>query len=431
MRKRNLDKSAQRKWAQTPKSLGVLLMVLVLLLAACQPSADPTQEPTPVSGAEPTQAEPAPEGEVSEPQASVDQNPDLVGTPWVLVMYGEPASPTVVEAGTVVTAVFAADGSLTGSAGCNNYSTTYQVSGDQLTVNSPMAVTAMACEAGMEQESVYLAALETAQSYEINAQGSLVIAYQGGALVYIAQRAPLVRTLWTLATMGPVDNPQVPVAGANFTATFQRSGGAPTGLVSGATGCNEYAASYFAGLNQLKINLPATTANTNCAAGLAEQEQEYYRALFAARDYRILGDRLQVSYDSNVLTFIATPEGAPEAGALTPLNGTKWWYISSDTQIRIPETEITAEFAINPDGTTGTMSGFAGCNTYSFEILGVYQLGSPVVTKTFCENPPGVMEQEVAYLAALESAISITYSAEEVRNQHSVGNLDLFEHTAG
>lgn len=426
MRKTSFVDWIKGRWTRNHRFLGLLTVVSVLLLAACQSATEETQEPTVAPGVEPTVAQPTDAPAMDEPMPAADQSVDLVGTPWVLVMYGEAASPTVVEAGTVVSAVFAADGSLAGSGGCNNYNTTYQVDGDQLTVNGPIASTLMACEAGMDQEMVYLDALQKAQNYSITEKGVLEIGYEGGVLFYIPQRVPLEGTLWKLTSMGPEGNPQTPVAGANFSAVFERTPGAPTGFVSGATGCNEYGTAYFAGLTELKVNLPAATGNTDCAAGLAEQESEFFKALYAARNYRILGDRLQITYDGNLLNFaVATAETPvePGVGDLTPLNGTKWWYVSSDTQIIIPGTEITAEFAINEDGTSGTMSGFAGCNNYSTEIIGSFQLGGQIVTNVFCENPTGTMDQEAAYLTALESANGITYTSEELRISTASGTL--------
>ena len=124
----------------------VIFLVAILLLAACKSDTSQTEQPQ------------------TPPDASVA----LVNTTWVLVGYGEAANPTVVEDGTLVTIFFAPDGSLNGSGGCNTYNTSYQVDGDQLTIASPIASTMMACEKGSEQETFYLAALQGAQSYQIN-----------------------------------------------------------------------------------------------------------------------------------------------------------------------------------------------------------------------------------------------------------------------
>ncbi len=194
----------------------------------------------------------------------VEINVALVGTPWVLISYGDAANPTVVEDGTLITAFFGPDNAVNGSAGCNTYNTTYQVNGDQLTVASPIATTMMACEKGSEQEAAYLAALQAAQVYQVTVEGHLNIKFDLGAgyeemLTYVPERAPLEGSIWTLVSMGPADNQQPPVAGANFTAQFVRDPNYPTGALTGGTGCNDYRSSYYATENGMKINLPGAT----------------------------------------------------------------------------------------------------------------------------------------------------------------------------
>lgn len=69
-------------------------------------------------------------------------------------------------------------------------------------------------------------------------------------------------------------------------------------------------------------------------------------------------------------------------------------------------TEITADF-----GSDGRVSGNAGCNQYfaSYAVDGkAIEIGPAGTTRMFCADPPGVMERESEYLAAIESAA--TYS---------------------
>jgi hypothetical protein len=89
--------------------------------------------------------------------------------------------------GTEVTAVFGEDGALTGSAGCNRYTAGYEIDGDSISIG-PAASTRMFCaepEGVMEQETAYLAALESAATYAIqgdtlelwNAEGARLASY--------------------------------------------------------------------------------------------------------------------------------------------------------------------------------------------------------------------------------------------------------------
>ena len=93
--------------------------------------------------------------------------------------------------GNEITAVFGEDGSLSGSAGCNNYSGTYEVDGEKLSIG-PLAATEKFCEqpeGTMDQESEYLAALQTVASWSIDgdlldlrtSESSRAVSYNAGS----------------------------------------------------------------------------------------------------------------------------------------------------------------------------------------------------------------------------------------------------------
>ena len=69
-------------------------------------------------------------------------------------------------AGTTLTATFTAAGEVGGNAGCNSYSGPYKLAGSSLTVG-PLATTMKACDqAIMDQETQFLAALQTPTTVE-------------------------------------------------------------------------------------------------------------------------------------------------------------------------------------------------------------------------------------------------------------------------
>lgn len=83
----------------------------------------------------------------------------------------------------LVTAEFGEDGSLGGSDGCNDYSTTYEVDGDGITIAPEIASTLMACpEDIMEQASWYISALTSAATWSIDPGGALELRDADGAL---------------------------------------------------------------------------------------------------------------------------------------------------------------------------------------------------------------------------------------------------------
>ncbi len=88
---------------------------------------------------------------------------------WKLDSMGEGNTVSRLINGTNITAVFASDGNLTGSAGCNNYFTGYKVMGDNLTI-SDIGSTRMFCGEPpgiMDQESKYLRILRNSTNYSI------------------------------------------------------------------------------------------------------------------------------------------------------------------------------------------------------------------------------------------------------------------------
>jgi heat shock protein HslJ len=93
-------------------------------------------------------------------------------------------------AGTEVTATFAEDGKLTGSAGCNNYMTTYTSDRDAIEIE-PAAATRKFCPepAGvMDQEAAFLSALADATRYRIDATTADIRNAEGQRLVGFERR---------------------------------------------------------------------------------------------------------------------------------------------------------------------------------------------------------------------------------------------------
>ena len=319
--------------------------------------------------------------------------------------------------------------SLGGSTGCNNYSTGYETSSDitvnptihYITIQSPMAVTMAMCpdEALAELEQSYLAALESAETYDILGD-QMVIHTADGDIQYAADRQPLEGTLWSLIGRGAIYDPQPPVEGSDFTAQFSRLPTLPSGTVEGTTGCNDWNATFTSNLTEIKVNLPAITGNEDCpwGEGNYEVEQEFFLALNAASNYRIIGNRLQIPYGdppSQALIFVATQPPVPpveEALDLTPLDNTFWYLSAMGDKATLPGTEVTAGFEINADGVTGKMSGSGGCNAYNTTIGENFAVDPIASTKKACETP--VMDQESTYFSWLASAYNYDRAGDQL-----------------
>jgi len=102
---------------------------------------------------------------------NVEQSIPLVGTEWKVTAYNNGQEAVVsVLADSEMTALFDENGLVSGSAGCNNYRASFETSAETITIG-PAASTRKLCPAPegiMDQEALYLAALEMAATYEID-----------------------------------------------------------------------------------------------------------------------------------------------------------------------------------------------------------------------------------------------------------------------
>ena len=102
---------------------------------------------------------------------------------WRLVSYGPPDSMTAAVPGADATLTFGADGTVTGSGGCNSLGGTYDVS-DQTITFGDVTSTLMACDdARMTQEGAVTQVLSGSAQFEIKDQ-TLTMTNEGMALVF-------------------------------------------------------------------------------------------------------------------------------------------------------------------------------------------------------------------------------------------------------
>ena len=100
-----------------------------------------------------------------------------------------------VLAETKLTAVFGKSGSLSGFAGCNDYNATYKATAPKISIG-PVASTRKHCEepAGVtDQESSYLAALETAATYRVEGSRLELRTADGALAVELKRKCASIR----------------------------------------------------------------------------------------------------------------------------------------------------------------------------------------------------------------------------------------------
>ena len=104
------------------------------------------------------------------------------------------------------------------------------------------------------------------------------------------------------------------------------------------------------------------------------------------------------------------------------LEGTQWALVSLGGEVLLPGTEPSVEFSADQ------ISGSAGCNTYfgAYEVsdseLGISDLA---VTEMWCMEPEGVMDQEVAFLNALNTVASYEMDADRLELYDEAGTQIL------
>ncbi len=264
----------------------MFIMLVAVLAAACADiPLTPTDEQAP-----PSEDAPAEEAEQEAPETAVSEPRALTGTIWnVTTLNEQPPLPT-----TTLSAEFSEDGQVAGSAGCNNFSATYEVDGDNITFNmSPAAMTMMACpQPIMNQETEYLTALETAVTYNINAAELTLFDADGNPMViFEAVSQDLADSAWEVISYNNGKEAVVSVIlDTTIDLNFDK-----TGELFGFAGCNHYAASYEAAAGAFTSG-PSIKTDVVCSdpEGIMEQEAHYLAALATAVTYTIDGTTMNM-----------------------------------------------------------------------------------------------------------------------------------------
>ncbi len=214
-------------------------------------------------------------------------------------------------------------------------------------------------------------------------------------------------TGWTLT--GYVHNgvPVQVMSGSKVTLEF-----GDDGRITGSAGCNHYFASYEVKGSAVTVG-PAGSTEMYCTTpGIMEQESAYLRLLGQVRSITVDGDQLTLA-DANGITILSFARIVPSAPA--DLVGTNWtlesFHMADAVSSVIAGTTITAVF-----GEDGNLAGSAGCNHYfaTYALTGTSLSVGPVgSTKMYC-NAPGVMQQEINFLALLNQTKTITIEGDRL-----------------
>jgi len=228
--------------------------------------------------------------------------PPLEGTNWIL---SDSTDLGVDLEGVTVSARFE-EGTVAGTSGCNSYTGSYEVDGEDLTIGPEIASTQMACEEPQTAvEQAYLAALPEVAKFAI-ADDKLTLSNGDGdaLLVFDAtDGAAAIVGSWIVTSYYSGDAITSVVGDATLTADF-----ADDGTLSGNAGCNNYNGPYEIDGDSISIGPLAGTKMACTSEELTKQETDYLAALELATSFSVTGDRLDLLRDGG--TIAATFEKA-------------------------------------------------------------------------------------------------------------------------
>jgi heat shock protein HslJ len=223
----------------------------------------------------------------------------LSETVWHLESIAEDESVVSILEGTEITAYFAEDGTLSGLAGCNNYSGMYQVDGELIQIElGPL--TMMFCdqpEGVMDQEEAYLVVLDSVTSFQIVGD-RLMMRDENGQEVLRFKASDLVGYVWMwlefLENNDTITQPDIP---GNYTLEFL-----PDGVLNVQADCNRASGSLTVNGNQLDMEILTTTLAACPPDSLSD---EYLRLLNDAVAYIREGDFLfiDIMLDTGTMKF--------------------------------------------------------------------------------------------------------------------------------
>ncbi len=330
-------------------------------------------------------------------QAGPDDLATLQAAPWTLSeLDGES-----IDASAGITAAFGADGSLSGSAGCNTYSGDYQTDGAILTVG-PLASTRKACEDPvMRTEDTFLDLLQNAGTWSLDGGALVITASDGGVLRFggdTGEPAAFAGTDWQLRSISGQDVPAGITANAVFAEDFR---------IAGNAGCNQYSGDYS--IDQAAIAIgPLAATRKLCDQAAMDVENAFLNGLEQVSTLDISGQTLTLSSADGSIQLVLEAGGGPSPAVA--LTGTTWSLVDLDGEPAVVTDGVTVTF-----GDDGSINGFGGCNT----LFGDYTVDGEALTVTglaatrkFCDQ--AVMDREALVMAILTDAVSATIEDDEL-----------------
>lgn len=244
----------------------------------------------------------------------------------------------------------------------------------------------------------------------------LVTLLIGCSAMWATDAPPLAGSTWLLSAL----------PGRTLLSDTEVTLGFDGGRAQGSDGCNRFSAPYTTRGATIAVSTLGPMTQMACAPEVMKQGEVFIAALTGARTYRIEGGVLQL-LDANAKVL------ATFAAQLQALAGTSWLVTGiNNGRNAVVSTHggSTVTMAFSADG---RFAGSAGCNRYTglFQTEGKrFRFVAPAATRKMCADPK-LMEQEQAFLKALEAVTTMRIEGSTLEFRDAGGALQVLARREG
>jgi len=367
-------------------SAGALVLAAMLVLG-CGSTSTVTQSPVAAAASA-----------ASSPGVAIE------GVEWGLKQQSNGSAMAEVPAGTLASLLLD-QGDASGTGGCNQFTSTYTLSGSSLTFGALLTTKAACAEATTSVETAYFGNLAKVASYTSDGTTLTLSDSSGKALLgYGSVPVPASVGSWVITGYYNGSAMAAPLAGTFLTLLVGSDG-----TLTGSSGCNHYFGSYALDGNAVKVSPLASTKATCPSSDVQDQETQFLAALQMTEAYTKDANGLTLTNStklSGATVVTATPAhtedyvGAWQAIGINSGNGS----LNPPAAGR----PVTAIFRAS-----GQVEGSTGCNAFSgpYTVNGEsMSIGPLLSTYAACDSP--LMEtQQQQYLNSLQA--TATWSVDQ------------------
>jgi heat shock protein HslJ len=192
------------------------------------------------------------------------------------------------------------------------------------------------------------------------------------------------------------------------------------GRAQGSDGCNRFGIPYTTKGSTIDLSGTGMSTQMACPPDVMKQAESVMAALRGARTYRIAERQLQLlGTDGSVLATFAAQS--------TLLAGTNWKVTGINNGRNALVSTVGGSTVTMAFAADGKVSGSAGCNQYTarYESEGSkFRFNAPAATRKMCPDA-GVMEQEQAFLKALEAVRTLRVEGSRLEFRDDQGALQV------